>query len=396
MKKNNYLKISKSSISSVENLCLALDLTLGDFLNLKMMSGCERYVLNEKPKPGGGIRKTYNPNKLVRVFQRRINNRIFSNPHIIKWPAHIYGSIPNDMNSDGSTSRRDFVACASVHCGAKSILKVDVKDFFDNISKDIVYDIFHDFLKFNDEVSEALTDICTYDRSHLVQGALTSSYLATLALFNIEGGVVQRLALKKLKYTRFVDDITISSVNSRYDFDFAKSIVINMLHEKDLPVNLSKTKVYYSGSEPLTVHGLRVSFNQVRLPSDEVRKIRAAVKNIEIIANDTFYRKTGNYRKDFNKCMGRVNKLSRVGHKQHKNLVARLNKVYPLPSFTDIKKTRNLIEKIRSKYDDGKNYFYYHKMYYAAMEKLNLIKRSFPNTAKSLRLRLRGLRPEYD
>lgn len=288
------------------------------------------------------------------------------------------------------------MACASVHCGAKSILKVDVKDFFDNISKDIVYDIFNGFLKFNSEVSEALTDICTYDRSHLVQGALTSSYLATLALFNIEGRIVQRLALKKLKYTRFVDDITISSVNSRYDFDFAKSIVINMLHEKDLPVNLSKTKVYYSGSEPLTVHGLRVSFNQVRLPSDEVRKIRAAVKNIEIIANDTSYRKTGSYRKDFNKCMGRVNKLSRVGHKQHESLVARLNKVYPLPSFTDIKKTKDLIEKIRSKYDDGKNYFYYHKMYYAAMEKLNLVKRSFPNTAKNLRLRLRGLRPEYD
>ncbi|WP_205578804.1 hypothetical protein, partial [Pseudomonas aeruginosa] len=65
-----------------------------------------------------------------------------------------------------------------------------------------------------------------------------------------------------------------------------------MLLERGLPVNSRKTKVQYSTTEALTVHGLRVCFPEPRLPSDEVRRIRAAVKNVEMLAQENGYRMT--------------------------------------------------------------------------------------------------------
>jgi len=144
-------------------------------------------------------------------------------------------------------------------------------------------------------------------------------------------------------YTRLVDDITVSSKEANADFSYAFEIVSEMLRKKGLPVNKLKSKFVYSSSESLTVHGLRVAFSSPRLLEDEPRRIRANVKNIESLAAEGNYRQTHSYRHDFNRCMGRVNKLSRVGHRQHASLMARLRRVLPLPSATDLVRAKSAI-----------------------------------------------------
>jgi len=392
--KFNPEKNSSGSIASLDNLCSVLDISRDELNDALLLRGVDRYREDSTPKKDGSSRLIYNPHYLIRKIQRRINKRIFSNPHVIRWPDHIFGSIPNQIDDDGSHISKDYISCARLHCGAKSILNIDIKDFFDNIHQVYVENIFLEFLKYDKTVSQALADICCLD-SHLVQGALTSSYIASLCLWDVEGKIVEKLQYKNLVYTRLVDDITVSSRVSNYDFSFALRIIEEMVTEKGLQLNHKKTCIQYISTKPLTVHGLRVGFNEPRLPSDEVRKIRSAVKNIETLASECNYRTTHAYRKDFNRCMGRVNKLVRVGHNQHANLVARLRKILPLPSKKDIERTRKIIERLEADYSSKRDTYWYWRRYYLAHERLTIVQRTFPSTAKELRVRMRALKSTY-
>lgn len=390
----NYNVIS-DPIGSVPNLAAALDLQVKDIREVLCIPPNDKYELKHQPKADGSERKVYKPHHKVRRVQRKINKRIFSLPSVIQWPSYIYGSIPNSVNSQGEETRKDYVSCAEVHCGAKSVLRVDVKDFFENIHFDVVEKIFSELFNYPEEVADVLARLCIHE-NRLPQGGLTSGYLACLCLHDLEPELVRRLGNKGLKYTRFVDDITISSKSSLYDFSFAKKLVVDMLHSKDLPVNEEKTSVQRMSTDPIMVHGLRVMYKEPRLPSDEVRKIRAAVRNIEKVAANPGYRLTNAYKRDFNKCMGRVNKLARVKHKQHRTFINRLSKIKPLPSKEAVIRAKSMIRRLEKDYPGKSGSYWYKKKYYQAHERLNVIKRSYPTVSEILREKLKGIKPEYE
>ncbi|MGN6140389.1 MAG: reverse transcriptase family protein [Ralstonia sp.] len=388
------VKEAAGSISTISSLCAALDITQAELHEALALPEEERYRKKEVPKKDGTVRVVHNPHYLVRKIQRRINKRIFSDSNVISWPDHVFGSIPNDDLSESAAADKDYVNCARQHCGAKSILTVDIRDFFDNVHRDKVFDIFSDFLKYSSDVSSVLADICCKGDS-IAQGALTSSYIATLCLYDKEGSLVKQLHYKNLVYTRFVDDITISSKISRYDFSYALRLIEDMLDEAGLPLNSQKTRIQYASMRPLLVHGLRVDFDQPRLPPDEPKRIRAAVKNLEMLAAGPGYRASHSYRRDFNRCMGRVNKLGRVGHNQHSVLLGRLRKILPLPSHMDIERIEKIIDRLQ-KDVSRPNYsetYWFNKRYYAASERLGILKRSFPKKAHELREKLKQIRP---
>ena len=391
----NPLKISKNSISSRENLCKLLRVSDEFLASVMALSPEDRYTKKEHVKKAGGIsRPIYNPHRFLRKLQKRINIAIFSNHYVIRWPHFIYGSVPNQKNNDAYDSK-DYVSCAGRHCGAKSLLKVDVSSFFDNIHQDIVFSIFSKFLKYDEDVSRILTDLCCHN-SHLVQGGLTSSYIASLCLYDVEGDVVERLNRKGFIYTRLVDDITVSSKSLNTDFTYALKIISDMLTAKDLPINEGKTKVFRTSTEPLTVHGLRVSFNTPRLPADEVGRIRAAVRNLESLAVQPGYRTSHGYRHDYNRCMGRVNKLLRVGHNQHEPLLARLNSIKPLPSRRDVNRAKDMVARLEKDFDAKRHTHWYKSRFHRVMERLIVLNRVYDITSKQLRSKLRRLKPESE
>lgn len=392
---SNPQKVSKNSISNRESLCKLLRVSDEFLTSVLALSQDERYTRkNSVMKAGGVERPIYNPHRFLRKLQKRINVAIFSNRYVVKWPHYIYGSIPNQKNNDGYDSK-DYVSCAGRHCGAKSLLKIDVASFFDNVHQDIVYAIFKDFLSCSEEVSIILADICCHN-GHLVQGGLTSSYIASLCLYDVEGRVVERLNRKGLTYTRLVDDITISSKTLGTDFTYALKVVGDMLVDKDLPINEGKTRIFRTSTEPLTVHGLRVSFDSPRLPSDEVRRIRAAVKNLESLAAEPGYRTTHDYRHDYNRCMGRVNKLHRVKHKQHIPLLRRLNEIRPLPSRRDVNRAKDMVARLERDFSSKRSTYWYRSRYYRVMERLTVLGRIYDKATDQLRMKLRALRPGFE
>jgi RNA-directed DNA polymerase len=217
-----------------------------------------------------------------------------------------------------------------------------------------------------------------------------------LSLHDLEGYVVERLRLKSLTYTRYVDDITISSKVLNYDFSYAAKVVENMLIERGLPLNERKTRIERISSAPLIVHGLRVAFDRPRLPAEEVGRIRAAVRYVELLYSEAGFRFTSSYRKAFNKCMGRVNKLKRVGHSQHRVLLARLMRVRPLASRRDLIRAHVMADRLVKEYSQNKESFGYYRRYYVLQERLNLIQVTYPAIAKGLRSRLNAIRPEFN
>lgn len=387
------VKVGVGSISTIGRLCDILEVPLAELQALLAADRERWYEAKEIPKNDGGIRIVHRPCPELRRVQRRINRRILSRNDIIQWPSYLYGSLQNEFVG-GSVVSKDYVACAAVHCGAKSILKVDVKDFYNNVHIDIVIDIFESFLKYPRAVAEALSEICTWKGS-LVQGALTSSYLANLCLYDTEGAVFERLRRKSMNYTRLVDDITISSKRPDEDFSYADEMVSDMLMRKGLPVNRSKTGAHYHSSSPLLVHGLRVGFSTPRLLEHEPRQIRAAVRNIELLAEEKGYRQTHSYRHDFNRCMGRVNKLKRVGNLQHRKLMDRLRKVLPMPSPRDVIRARRAIDRLESDASSKVDSYGYKKRYYILQERLNVLARRYADEAARIRSRMAAVRPRY-
>lgn len=381
-------KPNTNSLRSLHSLSSCLNISLSDLNEAREMPSHLRYKKKQVKKINGDFRDVYDPHPLIRRIQKRINNRIFK--ELIIWPGFIYGSVPTNKEEKKAGIERHYIACAKQHCNAKTILKVDIRNFFDNIHRDIVYSIFQRVFKFKGEVLNYLTDICCYDHK-IVQGALTSSYIASLCLFDLEHNVVNRARRKQLVYTRLVDDITVSSKLVGYNMNQILEHIKSMLNEKDLPINEDKTQVHNISTESLKVHGLRISFNEPRLPSDEVGRIRASVHNLDKLAKKNNSITSIAYRLEYNRCVGRVNKLGRVKHGKYKILSAKLKLIQPKAAKRDIDKIERAVQFLENSYKGGNSQkVYYKKKYDLAFFNLIILRRTagFVSIADGFKKRL--------
>lgn len=359
------IKFKASPIKNFEDLVEALGISSDELSNALYMDDQDRYKSSEIIKKDGGIRIVFKPCSLLRKIQRRIKNRIFNE---VKWPTYIYGSIPS---SEDSTN--DYIACAMQHCGAKSLIKLDIENFFDNISENLVRKIFLEVMHYSSEVSNILTVICSHN-GYVPQGGITSSYLASIALFLIEKDIYLRAKSKKLTYTRYVDDITISSKNKDYNFELISRIVENSLNSVDLPLNKNKSKIFRFGLEPLKVHNLRVDLKKPTLDQSEVKRIRSMVHRLEQLIKKPNYRTHYYYRQDYNACMGFVNKLGRVKHPSYEKLKIKLNNLKPFPNSNDIKFIKKAIDTIRLMPLNSKNTFIYQRRFFKIQHRISFLK----------------------
>ncbi|MCX5471620.1 reverse transcriptase family protein [Alcaligenes sp. A-TC2] len=390
---NDKIKKSNSAlIGNFKNLLHALEISDDDVSKLRAFLPHDRYKEKTIKKKDGSDRKVYAPIPVLKKIQNRIKNRILANQDVISWPSYIFGSIKNQKIEGGGIDSRDYVSCAAKHSGAKSLLTVDIKDFFDNVHEDIVAAVFERYVSTDKEVINWLLDVCCYEQ-HLVQGAPTSSYLANMSLYDIEPQLVHKLARKGLIYTRLVDDISVSSKIYDYNFSYALKLIEDALSEKGLYLNPEKISQRSVGSAPLTMHGLRIDYQTARLPAAEVGQIRAHVKNLEDAAKSYKSRTSYAYRQDYARCMGRVNKLARVKHNQHSKYLARLRAIQPLPSGNESTYCLKKLEVLEKTYLEAKETFSYRKNFYRLQEKINILSRSFPRSAEDMKKRMKLIAP---
>lgn len=182
------------------------------------------------------------PKDELKDIQKRINKYLVED---VQMPDYAYGGI----------KLRDNIQNARYHKGQKYVFQTDLKDFFPNITHKKVYDMYVR-VGFSHDVSSMLTKLTTY-KGHLPQGTPTSTTIANL-VFSPTGRALQTIAEREgLRFTTFVDDITMSS---QKDFKHIVPEIIETITSDGFKISHGKT-TYKSGITDIT--GVRMLNNSM-------------------------------------------------------------------------------------------------------------------------------------
>lgn len=154
------------------------------------------YSSFKRRKKKGGYRQITAPKKYLRNAQRILKKYIEKN---LTWPSYVHGGIKN----------RSTITNAQDHVSQQLLFNLDIKDFFPSVSSLYVQDLFVS-LGANPQVAKVLANFCCHT-SVVPQGAPTSSLLTNLAFAPVDTKIINIVRrAPKIKYTRYVDDISLS------------------------------------------------------------------------------------------------------------------------------------------------------------------------------------------
>ena len=183
-------------------------------------------IIYKIKKKNGKYRTIYEPNSLLKHIQRQILVKILDNKAISKYAKAYHKGINLKDN-------------AIPHLNKELILKLDIKDFFENISFIDVYNSCFSIEYFPKSVGMILTYLCTYD-DYLMQGAPTSAYISNLVMKEFDEVLGLWCEENNISYTRYSDDMTFSG-----EFNPREVIVKvrKMLYKLELELN-DKSKMF--------------------------------------------------------------------------------------------------------------------------------------------------------
>lgn len=212
------------------------------------------YVKNKK---NGEIRYISSPSNHLKAIQKWIVKNILCHKNCSDF-AHAY------------IKEKSIFTNAKQHIGNSTLLKMDINNFFDSISVDMVKGIFIS-LGYASDISDDLAHLCTYC-GYVRQGFVSSPIISNIILTPFDLELNEMLTKKEnsdysFKFTRYSDDITISSKkNSNSKMKEIIDYVSSLLDRRGFKVNQSKTKII-KGSGPKIVTGIIVKRDTVSVPN---------------------------------------------------------------------------------------------------------------------------------
>lgn len=319
MSKNRHPVINIAPIAKVSSLASLLSTNESDLLYIA--GNVDRFYRPGRAlkKRNGEPRLTHDAKRPLKIIHERIKNRILKK---VGYPYYIHGGIAADTGQP-----RGCRAHASIHSGKKLIISEDIKDFFPCASEEIVKKVWQYLFRFHPEIADILTRLTTY-QGQLPQGWKTSSYLANLVFWDKEPVLVSSLEQQGYSYSRYMDDVTVSS--GRYINNNQKTYVISrvygMLFSKGFAPKRSKHEIL-SQSQPMTVTGLVVNGKNPTVSKRKRREVRTGIFQLEKLPREN--RSDADYRKRYEQLSGEVGYISTYHPKKGKKLRARLREIQP-------------------------------------------------------------------
>ena len=198
----------------------------------------------------------------IKTFQLSDTLKILNN-----YLAEIF--LPNDC-VHGFVYGKSTRTNAASHLSKKLVLSVDIKDYFESISKDLISKSLTQ-IGFNEDVSEWISCITTMN-NHLVQGYNTSPTIANIVTNQMDIDLL-KICTDKVVYTRYADDLYFSSNDDLPNVSDIKQVIENY----GFILNDSKTKNMKRGRFQF-VTGLTVFDNKMpRIPKKIKRNIRLEI-----------------------------------------------------------------------------------------------------------------------
>ena len=192
------------------------------------------------------------PNEELKKIQKRIYRYILANADL---PSYIYGGVKGKNN----------IRNARYHQGNKYIFTTDLKSFFPSITYKQVFTM---FLRegCTPPVARILTKLTTL-HYEVPQGTPTSTLIANL-VFKPYGEKIAEFAIKnRMKFSMFVDDITISS---KTDFKYLVPEILKIIHSSGFKISQKKT--HYQTKNPV-ITGVICQNNRLLAPIQYKKKL---------------------------------------------------------------------------------------------------------------------------
>lgn len=284
-------------------------------------------------KPGKKPRPTRKATGPLHTVQKRILHNILRK---VQYPAYLHGGI---RSSHGQM--RSPVSNARAHLGAAGIVDLDIESFFPSLDASKVKRIWREFFCFPEDVADCLTSLTT-ERGRLPQGASPSTYLANLIFFDREPLLVEEFSQRGLRYTRFIDDITISSRRpmSPQHVDMVCTRVIGMMTAWGLSHSKDKFAVKSSVNH-LLVSKLGINSNRVTVPKQFRKNVRAAVHTLRDIP--AAERATPEYRQRYDQASGRTSYFRQLHYREGSATRDTLRGLRPRPSDEEVAQLRRRV-----------------------------------------------------
>ena len=218
----------------------------------------KNYKVYKIKKRNGKYRTIYEPNSMLKQIQKQILINILNNKSISKYAKAYHKGISLKDN-------------AIPHINKKIILKLDIKNFFENISFLDVYNSCFSIEYFPKSVGFILTYLCTYD-NHLTQGSPTSAYISNLIMKEFDEEIGNWCNINDISYTRYSDDMTFSG-----EFNPREVIVKvrKMLYKLGLELNNKKIHIIHKSSNQ-NVTGIVVN-EKVQVSAKYRKEIRQEI-----------------------------------------------------------------------------------------------------------------------
>lgn len=268
---------------------------LRNFVNRKNHDSYRKFSIQKR---SGGRRFIHVPARNLMHVQRWLNEYVLK-----KVPVH--------PASYAFTKGSSIKKCAAKHCGAKWLIKIDIKDFFESVSEIQVFRLFKE-LGYQPLISYELARLCTAPTSHisprrhykhwrtrefnevipeydetllgyLPQGAATSPLISNLIMRDSDKKLSEIATKYRLTYTRYSDDLSFSTRSK--DFGRAKALevvfeVYKVLSKAGYRPQLRKTKIIPPGSKKVIL-GLNVDCVEPRLQKEYKDRIKQHLYYIE-------------------------------------------------------------------------------------------------------------------
>lgn len=264
----------------------------------------------------GKTRQTWDAKPPLKAVQARIQTLLLKR---VVYPPYLLGGLP----------RRDYVDNARCHASKRIVITADVEGFFPSTPTTAIQHVWGGLFHFPERISGLLAGLTTLDGA-LPQGAKTSSYLANLIFWDREPMIVEDLQRDGVVYTRYIDDITLSSTRDLEDERITTTAkwLVAMLNRWGMRLKRSKTHVSRAGSR-MTATGLTVN-RGVGLPRRKRAQVRTHVFELEQmyeLGEDT--RQSAHYDIAWQRARGRSLTVARFHPKSGSVLLDRLLKIKP-------------------------------------------------------------------
>ena len=204
------------------------------WVNTEMTDFSDRYETFHIPKASGGVREITAPLPDLRDAQREALKIITKQCKFLPHNA-----------AHGFTKNRNPKTALQVHQANKSkwFLKMDIKDFFPSCTREALLKALREtypFCKLASNTLLMITNLAVKDDT-LPQGSPLSPLLANMIMIPFDIALTEYCKENKLVYTRYADDIMISS---REHFNPGTTLIMvrELLEQHGFHLNLDKTR----------------------------------------------------------------------------------------------------------------------------------------------------------